>query len=122
MTISRDESITLLKQYVKNEKMLAHSLASEAVMVAVAKHLGEDEEAWGIAGLLHDIDVEITDADMKTHGLKSVEILNEKGYDKDIIEAIKLHNEEAAGELRSKKFHFALAASETITGLIFATA
>ena len=122
MSISRDESIALLKQFIKNEKMIAHSLASEAVMAAVAKRLGENADDWAIAGLLHDIDVEITDGDMKTHGLKAVEILNEKGYDKDIIEAIKLHNEEAAGEDRSKKFHFALAASETITGLIFATA
>ena len=122
MSISRDESIALLKQFIKNEKMIAHSLASEVVMRAVAKRLGENEDDWGIAGLLHDIDIEITNADMKIHGLKAAEILNEKGYDKDIVEAVKLHNEEAAGEMRSKKFHFSLAASETITGLIFATA
>ena len=122
MNISRDESIALLKQFIKNEKMIAHSLASEAVMRAVAKRLGENEDDWGIAGLLHDIDIEITNADMTIHGLKAAEILNEKGYDKYIVEAIKLHNEEAAGEMRSKIFHFSLAASETITGLIFATA
>ncbi|MCL2154326.1 MAG: HDIG domain-containing protein [Leptospirales bacterium] len=122
MSISRDESIALLKQFIKNEKMIAHSLASEAVMRAVAKRLGENEDDWAIAGLLHDIDIEITNADMTIHGLKAAEILNEKGYDKDIVEAIKLHNEEAAGEMRSKNFHFSLAASETITGLIFATA
>ena len=97
MTISREESIALLKQYIKNDKMFAHSLASEAVMRAVAKRLGEDEQEWGTAGLLHDIDVEITNADMKTHGLKAVEILSEKGYKPEIIEAIKMHNEEASG-------------------------
>ena len=122
MTISREESIILLKQYIKNERMFAHSLASEVVMRAIARRLGEDEQAWGTAGLLHDIDVEITSADMKTHGLKAAEILEEKGYTPEIIEAIKMHNEEASGLLRSQKFHHALAAGETITGMIFATA
>jgi len=122
MSIKREESIALLKQYIKNEKMFAHSLASEAVMRALAKRLGENECIWGTAGLLHDIDVEITNADMKIHGLKAVEILSEKGYAPEIIEAVKMHNEEAAGAARYEKFHHALAAGETITGLIFATA
>jgi len=122
MTTPREESIALLKKYIKNDKMIAHSLASEAVMRAVAKRLGEDEHQWGTAGLLHDIDVEITNADMKTHGLRAVEILNEKGYKPEIVEAIRMHNEEASGVPRSEKFHHALAACETITGLIFATA
>ncbi len=121
MTISRDESLNLLKQYIKNERMYAHSIASEAVMRAIALRLGEDEHEWGTAGLLHDIDVEVTNADMKTHGLKAAEILNEKGYKQEVIEAIKMHNEEASGLIRSEKFHHALAACETITGLIFAT-
>ena len=122
MTVSRGESLTLLKHYIKNEKMIAHSIASEAVMRAVALRLGEDQDKWGTAGLLHDIDVEITGSDMKTHGLKAVEILTAKGYNPETIEAIMMHNEEASGSERSKKFHHALAASETITGLIFATA
>jgi len=122
MTPSREESLKLLKQYIKNEKMFAHSLASEAVMRAIAKQLGEDEHVWGTAGLLHDIDVEITNADMKTHGLKAVEILSKNGYMPELIDAIKMHNEEATGIARSEKFHHALAACETITGLIFATA
>jgi len=121
MTISREESIKLLKQYIKNERMYAHSLASEVVMRATAKHLGENELDWATAGLLHDIDVEITNADMKIHGLKAVEILSAKGYKSEISEAIKMHNEEASGMERFEKFHHALAACETITGLIFAT-
>jgi len=121
MTISREEPIALLKQYISNERMFAHSLASEVVMRAIARRLGENEHEWGTAGLLHDIDVEVTNADMKTHGLKAVEILNEKGYKPEIIDAIKMHNEEASGLERSEKFQHALAACETITGLIFAT-
>lgn len=122
MSIPREESVALLRQYIKNDKMFAHSLASEAVMRALARRLGENECVWGTAGLLHDIDVEITNADMKIHGLRAVEILAEKGYMPEIIEAVKMHNEEAAGSSRNSRFHHALAAGETITGLIFATA
>jgi uncharacterized protein len=121
--MQRNKAITLLKQYVKNEKMIAHCLASEAVMRAMARRLGEDEERWGLAGLLHDLDVEFTAQDMKQHAMETVKILREKGIEEDILEAIMLHNEDAAhGRGRSEKFHHALAAGETITGLITATA
>ena len=121
--ITRNDALNLLKQYVKNDSMIKHSLASECVMRAVARELGEDEEKWGIAGLLHDIDVEITNADLSIHTHKAVEILLEHGLDGDIIEAIRLHNENAhPNEKRNTPFQHALAASETITGLIVATA
>ena len=60
--MNRERAMELLNQYVKNERMIAHSLASEAVMKAMARRLDRDEDAWGLAGLLHDIDIEITDA------------------------------------------------------------
>lgn len=120
-TISREEALTLLRKYVKNENMIKHCLASEVVMKFLAQHLGEDQEKWGIAGLLHDIDVEVTNADLKHHCLEAEKILKEYEIDTDIITAIKLHNEEATGIKRSTKFQHALAAGETITGLIIAT-
>ncbi len=101
--------------------MVKHCLASEAVMQKVADHLGEDPEKWGIAGLLHDVDIELTNADLSVHGLEAVKILEAKGVDSEIIDAIKLHNEKACGLERSTTFHHALAACETITGLITAT-
>lgn len=122
MPISRKDSLRLLNEYVKNEKMIAHCIASEAVMRAIALRLGEDEDKWGIAGLLHDLDVEITSGDMKVHGLKTAEILRSMNYEPEIIDAILMHNEEAAGLPRSTVFQHALAAGETITGLISATA
>lgn len=118
---TREQALDLLKQYISNEKMIFHCLASEAVMKALAGRLGRDEEKWGLAGLLHDIDVEITNADPKVHGLKAVEILNDAGVDPEIIDAVKMHNEEATGMDRSTQFQHALAAGETITGLIIAT-
>ncbi|MEE4255791.1 MAG: HDIG domain-containing metalloprotein [Bacteroidales bacterium] len=119
--MNREKAIKLLDTYIKNERMKNHCYASEAVLRALAEQLGYDPDQWGIAGLLHDIDVEITDADPKRHGLEGLPILEEAGMDAESIEAIKLHNEMATDIPRSTDFHHALAAGETITGLIVAT-
>ena len=121
MPITRKEALDLLYKYVKNEKMVFHCLASEAVMRGLALQLGQDEEKWGLAGLLHDMDVEITNADPYIHGLKTEEMLKEYDVDPEILDAIRMHNEVASGKERSTLFQHALAAGETITGLIFAT-
>ena len=117
--MKRDEALLLLHEYIENPKMINHCLASEAVLKALAKRLGRDEEKWGLAGLLHDLDVEKVDA--KTHGLETARILEEKGVDADIIDAIKMHNEMATGMERTTEFQYALACGETITGMITAT-
>lgn len=119
--MEREAALALLREHVKNPNMVKHCLASEAVLRAVARRLGEDEERWGLAGLLHDIDVELTGADLSVHGMKAVEILGAKGVPDDVVEAVKLHNEKAHGIKRSERFHKALAAGETITGLVIAT-
>ncbi len=121
MEISRDQAMTSLKEHVKNEKTIIHCLASEAVMRALARKLGEDEERWGLTGLLHDIDVELTNADPKVHALKAEELLAEFSLDGEMIDAIRMHNDEATGLPRTTTFQHALAAGETITGLIYAT-
>ncbi|OFZ26291.1 MAG: hydrolase [Bdellovibrionales bacterium RIFOXYB1_FULL_37_110] len=120
--MTRQEAFILLGEYVKNENMQRHCLASEAVMKKLALHFGEDEQKWALAGLLHDLDVEITGADLKVHGLESEKILTNLGVQAEIVEAIKLHNEHAHQIKRQSRFHHALAAGETITGLIMATA
>lgn len=118
--ITRDEALEMLKSNVEAENMLKHSLASEAVLRAVAKHLGKNEEEWGIAGLLHDIDVEITNAAPHTHGPYAEKLLKGKITD-EMLDAIVMHNEVATGKERNTEFQHALAAGETITGLITAT-
>ncbi len=122
MSMTRDEALALLGRYIRNERMINHCLASEAVMRALARRLGRDEEKWGLAGLLHDLDVELCNADLSVHCLETERILKEKGLDAELIDAIKMHNETAAGAKRSTEFQHALAAGETITGLIIATA
>lgn len=91
-------------------------------MRALAAYLGRDVEKWGQAGLLHDLDVEITNADPHTHALETARILTDLQVDEDVVDAIKMHNEEATGLERTTEFEHALAAGETITGLITATA
>jgi putative nucleotidyltransferase with HDIG domain len=120
--MTRDEAWNHLRKYVKNEKMLYHSLSSEAVMRALARRLGRDVENWGLAGLLHDVDVEVTHADPSVHALKAEELLGDFNLDQEILDAIRMHNEEATHMDRSTELQHALAAGETITGLIYATA
>jgi uncharacterized protein len=121
MAINRIQALQLLHQYIKNEKMIFHCLASEAVMRGLARRLGRDEEKWGLAGLLHDLDVEITHAEPTIHGTQTEVLLKEYVVDPDILDAIRMHNECSSGKERSTEFQYALAAGETITGLIFAT-
>lgn len=120
--MQREEAYSLLTSYLKTENLIRHSLASEAVMRCVAGYLGEDAEVWGIAGLLHDIDLDIVQGDMMRHAVEGASILQSAGVDPLIVEAVRLHNEQAHGIKRSTRFHHALAAAETITGLVTATA
>lgn len=120
--MNRTEAMALLHEYISNPRMIAHCLASEAVMRRLARHFGEDEDRWGIAGLLHDLDVEKTQANPSIHGLETVRILEGKGLHPDVLDAIGMHNEMATGLNRSTRFQHALAAGETITGLVTATA
>jgi len=120
--ITREDAMALLSQYIKNERMLYHCYATEAVMRALARRLKKDEEKWGIAGLLHDLDLELTNGNLTVHTHETANILDAIGVDPEIIDALKMHNEDAWGLKRNTVFHHALAAGETITGMIAATA
>jgi len=121
MTLDRTTALNLLHHYVKNEKMIFHCLASEVVMRALALKLGFDEDEWGLAGLLHDLDVEITNADPLIHGTQTEVLFKDYNAGPDMLNAIRMHNECSSGRERNTIFEHALAAGETITGLIFAT-
>ena len=119
--ISREIAVKLLNENIQNANMIKHCLASEAVLRAIALKLNRDQDEWGIAGLLHDIDVEITHADQYKHGPYAARML-EGLLSPEAIDAIVMHNEVATGKERTTVFQHALAAGETITGLIMATA
>jgi putative nucleotidyltransferase with HDIG domain len=117
-----EEMMSKLEENVDNEYHILHAKMVAAGMRAYAEKLGANPKLWYLSGLLHDIDVEITNADPETHGLKSREILEKYHLDQNIIDAISMHNEEATKQERNSFFEHALAAGETITGLIYATA
>jgi putative nucleotidyltransferase with HDIG domain len=120
--MNRDNAFELLKNYVKNPKLISHCIASELIMRKLSEYFGENEEEWGLAGLLHDIDVEITNADPKTHGQVGLKILSDAGIPEKVIEAISRHNEYSSPMPRITRLDHALASGETISGIIFATA
>ena len=123
LSLSRDEACELVKKYNTHRQDLIHYLESEAVMKELAKKLGEDEDYWGMLGLTHDIDWGITKNDIKTHLTKVPQILSDSGFDQEFIEIIISHGYgfDCAGlkdKKRTRKIEYALAASETITGLV----
>jgi len=119
--ISRARALELMQQNLPQESMQKHSLATEVVMRALARRLGRDENLWGIAGLLHDLDYNETKENMPRHGLVTEQILTEQGVCPEIIQAIKAHNADNLGFKRSTEFEHALACAECITGLVVAT-
>lgn len=119
--ISRENAYKLLNQHIQNPNMIKHCIASEAVLAAIATKLGQNTEEWGLAGLLHDIDVEITNGDPYKHGPYAAGMLDGL-LSPEAVDAIVMHNEMATGKERTTVFQHALAAGETITGLIMATA
>ncbi len=120
--MTRSEALGLLEEHVKSESLKKHCLATEAIMRELAKKMGEDPELWGIAGLLHDLDYEYTKDTPEEHGKRTYEILKERDFPEEALNAILRHNAEMLGLERETTFDFALTAAETITGLIVAAA
>ena len=118
--MNRNEALTLLGQHLKKDAMIKHSLASEAIMRGLAGALGFEEGSWALAGLLHDIDFEYTENEPQKHGIVAMSLLPDD-IPAPVREAIMRHNE-ANGSKRAEPIDFALAAGESITGLIIATA
>lgn len=119
--MKRQEALELIKQNIKKENLIKHMLAVEAIMRGVAKHFGEDEEFWGLVGLLHDIDFDVTYDRLEKHTLVAEEILKGKVDDK-IIHTIKTHNFENTGVMPESRIENALIAADSISGLIVACA
>ncbi|MEO0227524.1 MAG: HDIG domain-containing metalloprotein [candidate division WOR-3 bacterium] len=117
--MNREEALSLLQERLKNRNLYKHCLAAEACLRKLAQHFGEDEEIWGLAGLLHDIDYEETVNEPSRHGLVSAEILQKKGLAPQIIYAIKVH---AGHSAPNSRLDWALFATDPLTGLIVASA
>ena len=115
--MDRQQAYELANSKFSNKNLFKHVLAVEAVMRGLAEHFNEDQEKWGLAGLLHDLDYEQTMNDPDRHTLVTEEILKDYQLDPEIIEAIKCHNDKAP---RTKLIGKAIYAADPVTGLIVA--
>lgn len=120
-TMDRATAWQLMTRHVQAAGLRRHMLAVEAAMRWYAARLGEDPEAWGLAGLLHDFDWEIHPT-LESHPADGAPILREHGCDENIVRAILSHNTEGTGVERERSIDFALLACDEITGLILAAA
>ena len=119
--MDRTEALALLRKNLTNRNLFNHCLAVEAVMRSLARHFDQDEEKWGLAGLLHDIDYDRTKDDPARHSLEGAEMLAELGMPEDIVYAIKVHNA-YHGLPRLTLMDQALYATDPLTGFIVAGA
>ena len=119
--MNREEALAAVRQNIKNENLIRHMLATEAIMRLLAKRFGENEEEWGLAGLLHDIDLEIIGDDMNVHSQRSAEMAKQLGASDAICHAILCHNE-VHGEPFRTMMDKALFCTDPLTGLITAAA
>jgi putative nucleotidyltransferase with HDIG domain len=119
--LNRDEILDSIHGNVQDKNMIKHMLATEAIMRALAKKLGENEEEWGITGLIHDIDMELIDGDMSSHGKLSADIAQELGANGTMVHAILCHNE-AHGVPQETKLDKVLFCADPLSGLITAAA
>jgi len=119
--LDRTEALALMRRHLTDRNMRKHSLAVEAVMRALARRLGQDEEKWGLAGILHDIDYEQTRDRPDRHSMVGADMLAEMGVEADVVEAVRAHND-AHGLPREGLMSKALYACDPLTGLIVAAA
>jgi len=118
--MNREEALKLVQEKIQNQNLVKHCLAAEVCMKELAKYFQEDEEKWRLTGLLHDIDYEETKNDPDRHSILGAEMLEKLSMDKEIVEAVKTHNEAhgIAPETRMAKAIFCV---DPLTGLIVAS-
>ncbi len=128
--ITREKCNELLEKYITTPWLKMHMRESDLIMQAVARRLGEDQEKWGLVGLLHDLDFDYVNKDPQWHVIKFDEILEKEGLkvgidiDDDVYHAILAHYEEhpEIKEKRENNLDYALSASENLSGFLVACA
>lgn len=119
-TPTYDESLSLFRQFNQSDSLLKHAYSVEGVMRYIARKMGEDEEKWGIVGLMHDLDYERFP---DQHCKKSREILQERGWPEEYIRAIVSHGWGICSDIEPQtNMEKTLYAADELTGLITAVA
>lgn len=128
--IDRVHALKLLDKYVSTSWLRLHMIESEAIMKSLAKYFGENEQEWGLAGLLHDLDFDYVQKDPLRHGVEIDNIFKMEGIQvgedipESVYHAIKAHCEGNPNILqeRESKLDYALSSAETISGFLVACA
>ena len=114
--MDRQTTIEFLQDYVKTDTLMKHLLAVEAAMRAYAREFGEDEERWGVAGLVHDFDWEIVPTP-EEHPTFGANILRERGFSEDIVRAVLTHGDHT-GLQRETPMERTLFAVDELSGFV----
>ncbi len=117
--MTRAEALTLVTSHLKNKNLVKHCLSVEACMRAMAARLGQDPEPWGLAGLVHDLDYEVTEKSPEAHTVETVKILQGLGVDPAVIHAVQAHASKVPCE---SPMDWAIYSIDPLTGLIIAAA
>ena len=117
--MERSEALALVDEHIKTVNLRKHVLAVEAVMRALARHLGADEDIWGLAGLLHDLDFEYTKEQPDLHTAETLRLLREFNLTSNILHAIQAH----AGHVPLESaMDEAIYCADPVTGFVVACA
>lgn len=120
---SREEALRLVSEYTENQNLVRHMLAVEAAMRAYARRDGEDEDLWGIVGLLHDFDYErYPDLSVEGHPVVGARILREQGWPEQVVRAVLAHAGEYTGVHPESRMEKVLVAVDELTGFLVAVA
>jgi putative nucleotidyltransferase with HDIG domain len=115
--MTRADALELVKAHLKNKNLVKHCLAVEACMRAVAVRLGQDPEPWALAGLVHDLDYELTEKSPELHTTETVKILEGLGIPAEVVHAVRAHAAKVACE---NAMDWTIFAVDPLTGLIIA--
>lgn len=123
MSVSREEALGLLKKYNKDQGHIRHALAVEACMRYFAKRADQDQDTWGLAGLVHDLDWEEVSSCPERHTELSASILREEGYPEEIIRAVRAHGWGICSDVEPiSEMEKTLFSVDELTGLVMTTA
>ena len=120
IAVSREAAWSLLTEYTQSESLRKHALAVEACLRAYARKFGEDEEKWGVVGLIHDFDYEKYPS-LDDHPMRGSEILEKRGWQEEVRRAILSHADHT-GVARQSRLEHALFACDELAGFITAVA
>ena len=119
--MDRTEALAAIRDRVQNENLIKHMLATEAIMRSLARRFQQNEDEWGLVGLIHDVDVEITDREPQNHSRLGADLARQMGASEPMCHAVLCHNE-IHGVPCETLLDEALFCTDPLTGLITAGA